>query len=605
MSQTGARVGTAEEESRDTLGKILAALSDGQNFKMEAGAGAGKTHSLIDTLQHILRVRARYLPREGQRVACITYTNVARNEIIRRTDDSPHIFAETIHGFLWEALSPFRKSLLREVPKLPGWGSLLEDQDSLEDFSVSYDLGFRGIHENGIRLHHDDIPALAIKLFPNLKFRRLIADRFPIILVDEYQDTPSGLAEAMIGDASNSRSGSAYGFFGDHWQQIYDKTCGSIDHLPVKLIQKRANWRSSQAVVHLLNGMRPELPQAAVSNAHIGAVTVYHTNSWAGTRGTHSKKGQIPDDVLKATLRWTVEDAQRRQQRDGAERDSKVLMLTHSSIASELGFANINRSFRRNEDFVRKNDDVVAFLLDVIEPCCDYFDNKQYGPMFDLLKRSRPRMTRRSDKTAWTGLFGTINSARSTGTVGDVMDILLEQNCFALPQAVTNRHRKWELACKDLEDGEGIVEPRSLANYEKFRSVSYREVLALREYVEENTPFSTQHGVKGAEYPHVLAVFGGGWTQYNFPEMLANFTQRDSLSLGSRKRFEKSRNLFYVACSRAKEDLVLLFTTELSNDALETLKAWVGDANIRDIQYSPEGAPLSSRRGLSPDAAST
>lgn len=36
MSQTGARVGTAEEESRDTLGKILAALSDGQNFKMEA-----------------------------------------------------------------------------------------------------------------------------------------------------------------------------------------------------------------------------------------------------------------------------------------------------------------------------------------------------------------------------------------------------------------------------------------------------------------------------------------------------------------------------------------------------------------------------------------
>ncbi|MFD3956748.1 3'-5' exonuclease [Streptomyces bacillaris] len=128
-----------------------------------------------------------------------------------------------------------------------------------------------------------------------------------------------------------------------------------------------------------------------------------------------------------------------------------------------------------------------------------------------------------------------------------------------------------------------------MASYGKFRSVNYREVIALRDYVEENTPFSTQHGVKGAEYPRVLAVFGGGWTQYNFPDMLANFSQRDSLSAQGRRRFERSRNLFYVACSRAQKDLVLLFTTQLSGSALETLKEWVGGVNIVDVQYSPEG----------------
>jgi DNA helicase-2/ATP-dependent DNA helicase PcrA len=594
MSQTDAGITTAEEESKETLHSILAALSDGRNFKMEAGAGAGKTHSLIDTLQHILRSRLRYLPREGQRVACITYTNVARNEIIRRTDDSPHVFAETIHGFLWEVISPFRKSLLREIPNLSGWDKILEGQTSLDECGVSYDLGFRGIHENTVRLHHDDIPALAIRLFVNQKFRNLVSDRFPIILVDEYQDTPSGLAEAMIGDPSATLHGASYGFFGDHWQQIYDKTCGSIDHLPVTLIQKRANWRSSQTVVGLLNSMRPELPQAAVSDAKHGSVTVYHTNNWAGVRGTHSKKGQIPDHVLKETLRWVTDDALRRQESWDTDRHPKVLMLTHSSIASELGFVNIDRSFSRNEDFVRKNDDVVAFLLDVVEPCCEYFSNKQYGPMFDLLKRSRPRMTRRSDKTGWTDLFKSINLARTEGTVGDVLDILLKQNYFALPQAVSNRHRRWELALKDLEDGQEITEPRRLVNYGNFRGVSYREVLALRDYVEENTPFSTQHGVKGAEYPSVLAVFGGGWTQYNFPEMLANFPHRESLSEQNRKRFERSRNLFYVACSRAQEDLVLLFTTELSSNALETLKTWVGEANIVDVHYSPQGTPINS-----------
>ncbi|MDP9609109.1 UvrD-helicase domain-containing protein [Streptomyces demainii] len=583
---------TAEGESKDTLLKILDSLSNRQSFKMEAGAGAGKTHSLIDTLQHILRNRPEYLPRNGQRVACITYTNVARHEIIRRTDGSPYILADTIHGFLWELISPFRKTLLEEIPSLPSWGGILDGETSLAGYSISYDLGFRRIGEQVVSLHHDDIPALAIRLFSNKKFRNLVSDRFPIILVDEYQDTPSGLAEAMLGEHSAESAKMTYGFFGDHWQQIYDKTCGSIDHLPLERIKKRANWRSSQAVVSFLNSMRPELPQAPVSDAKTGSVTIYHTNNWSGPRGTHSKKGQIPDEVIKETRQWIVEEAQNRHHGSGARPHPKTLMLTHSSIAAELGFGNIDRSFGRNEDFVRKNDDVVSFLLDVIEPCCDFFSNKQYGPMFDLLKRSRPRMKRRSDKTAWMDLFGSINNARATGTVGDVLNILFEQEYFSVPQAVTSRHRKWKLALRELDDKQQLSEPRRLVEYGNFRDVHYREVVALREYVEENTPFSTQHGVKGAEYPDVLAVFGGGWTQYNFAEMLANFHRRDRLNERDRRRFERSRNLFYVSCSRARNDLILLFTTELPQSALETLQEWVGGSNIIGVQFSAEGAPV-------------
>ncbi|MFH9987175.1 UvrD-helicase domain-containing protein [Streptomyces luteogriseus] len=584
MSQSVPGATTAEQESKDTLGSILAALDARSNFKLEAGAGAGKTTSLIDTLRHILENRPQYLPRDGQRVACITYTNVARNEIIRRTDGSPHVFAETIHGFLWEAISRFRKSLLQEVLTLPGWSGKLDGLSSLLDYEVSYDLGFRGIDENTVRLHHEDVPALAIRLFAKQKFRKLVADRFPIILVDEYQDTPAGLAEAMLGEHSGADS--VYGFFGDHWQQIYDKSCGSIDHLPVERLQKKANWRSSQAVVDFLNNMRPELPQAAVADAKLGSVTVYHTNEWSGPRGTHSKKGQIPDGALKDTLRWVAERS-RRHHVDEAKGAAKVLMLTHSSIATELGFGNIDRAFKRNEEYSRKNDDVVAFLLDIVEPCCEYFSNKQYGPMFDLLKRSRPRMRKRSDKTGWADLFAWINVAREWGTVGNVIDTLLSQEYFAVPQAVVSRHRKWELACRDLDEDQELTEPRRLVEYGKFRDVAYREVMALREYVEENTPFSTQHGVKGAEYPSVLAVFGG-WNMYNFPEMLASFPRRATLVGDDKKRFERWRNLFYVACSRAQEHLVLLFTTEIPSGGLETLKEWVGESNIVAVRYSKE-----------------
>lgn len=587
MMQTRSGITTAEEESEKALNTILAALESRSNFKLEAGAGAGKTTSLINALQCILSDRSKYLPRHGQRVACVTYTNVARNEIIRRTDASPHVLADTIHGFLWHIISPFSKTLLQEIPTLPKWDSILEGRTSLQGFTVTYDLGFRGIRDGVVRLHHDDVPALAVRLFSNRKFRSLVADRFPIIFIDEYQDTPAKLAEAMLSGDKDAPAGSTYGFFGDHWQQIYDGTCGSIDHLPVMPIQKNANWRSSSAVVHLLNEMRPELPQAPVADAKPGTVFVYHTNNWVGPRGSRSKKGQIPDSVLTQTLKWVEEDASRRYGKDQGERP-KILMLTHSSIASELGFGGVDRVFRYNEDYVRRRDEVVAFLLDAFEPACEHFRNKQYGQMFEVLKRSRPRMQKRSDKTGWVNLFTDLESARANGTVGDVLDLILAQKYFAPPQAVYDRQRKWERALREQDSSQNTALPRRLAEYGKFRSVRYGEVVALRQYVEENTPFSTQHGVKGAEYPIVLAVFGG-WTLYNFPRMLADFPNREALGGDDLKRFERSRNLFYVASSRARENLIALFTTELSKDALQTLESWVGASNITAVPYGSEG----------------
>ncbi|MGA5217421.1 UvrD-helicase domain-containing protein [Streptomyces cinereoruber] len=580
---------TADQESRHALREILAALDTRRNFKLEAGAGAGKTHSLIDTLRHILANRPEYLPREGQQVACVTYTNVARDEIVSRTDASPHVFAGTIHGFLWEIISGFQKTLSQEIDALPGWKQLLAEEGSVDGLSVSYDLGFRRIRDSVAWLHHDDIPALATRLFERKKFRSLVADRFPIIFVDEYQDTPAGLAEAMIGNTTFPPTGSTYGFFGDHWQQIYDRTCGKIDHLPVSAIDKRANWRSSPAVVSLLNHMRPELPQAPVPGRKIGSIAVYHTNSWTGPRGARSKKGQLPALTLKETLRHVTADARMRNLIPQSE-PLKNLMLTHASIATELGFGQINEVFKYNDDYVRKQDDVMAFLLETLEPACEFFRTKRFGLMLEALKRSRPHMRNRSDKIGWADLFQRIDEARDIGTVGDVLDIVLEQKYFSPPRAIHDRQRKWTEALNSLRSGEALSEPRQIVEYGKLRDVPYRQITALCDYVNEKTPFSTQHGVKGEEYPSVLAVFGG-WTRYNFPKMLADFPRSQYLSDEDRKRFERSRNLFYVACSRAQENLVMLFTTELSEEALRTLEEWVGPSNIIAVEYSADGAP--------------
>ncbi len=105
------------------------------------------------------------------------------------------------------------------------------------------------------------------------------------------------------------------------------------------------------------------------------------------------------------------------------------------------------------------------------------------------------------------------------------------------------------------------------------RVVSYREFVACWEFREEQTPFSTQHGVKGAEFPNVIvAVDDSAWSHYNVGNLLA-----DSEHLAS--RLERTRNLFYVCCSRPKSGLAVVFLSTPPDAAVDTAREWFGEAN--------------------------
>ena len=66
----------------DTLDNIIAQISANSSFVLEAGAGSGKTSSLIETLRYVVAKHGQDLLSRGQRVACITYTNVAKEEMV-------------------------------------------------------------------------------------------------------------------------------------------------------------------------------------------------------------------------------------------------------------------------------------------------------------------------------------------------------------------------------------------------------------------------------------------------------------------------------------------------------------------------------------------
>src|SRR5699024_6303764 len=123
-------------------------------------------------------------------------------------------------------------------------------------------------------------------------------------------------------------------------------------------------------------------------------------------------------------------------------------------------------------------------------------------------------------------------------------------------------------------------------------AVAYREIQALNEYLSNDTVFSTKHAVKGAEFDDVIVVLGRGWSKYDFSKMLATFPNRNAIDEKERASFERSRNLFYVAASRAKHNLSLLFVQQLDENALATLTSWVGKENIESIGFEDENTPL-------------
>lgn len=471
----------AERASEEALATLFAALDSRRNFKLEAGAGAGKTYSLIQALRRILKNKSVYLPRSDQRVACLTYTKVARDEIKARTDEDPAIFADTLHGFLWEMISPYQKALAAALRSSESWQERLAENPDISGLAIEYDLGIRGLHEDRITLHHNDIPEFAIQLFGNEKFRSLITDRFPIVFIDEYQDTPSGLAEAVLPGHGEDRTSPVVGFFGDHWQQIYDRTCGSIEHSSLTSIPKNANFRSDRSIVDFLNKLRPELPQAPRADADEGTVTVYHSNTWPGTRLGRNWKGQISQEATQACLEW-LQRASPSSTWIQNSKDLKVLMLTHATIANELGYPSLPGVFSSNDSFANKEDTVIEFLVDTVEPAMQAFSEHKYGKLFRLLGSKRPTLTAPKDKHRWSECFDSLISTSSTGTIGDVLDLLNSQNLFSVPTRVIKRGRDLEEALLALGPGEELEEPRKLVEHRSLRSVPYAEIGALRSY---------------------------------------------------------------------------------------------------------------------------
>ncbi|MCI1125089.1 UvrD-helicase domain-containing protein [Stenotrophomonas maltophilia] len=550
-------------------------LQDHRSFLLEAGAGAGKTYSLVEALENLIQHEGLKLRRNHQRIACITYTNAATAVIKSRIDGNPLVFVDTIHAFCWSLIRNFQPALRSLVAAMPEWEKKLAEADGIGIRIVEYELGHRRVTADTVTLHHDDVLALMVSLLPNAKFQALLAHRCPFVLIDEYQDTDvavmTSISEHLLGRAT----GPMIGLFGDHWQRIYDRTCGHVAHGALAEIGKKANFRSATKIVDVLNKMRPELPQAVRDEGFVGSAVAFHTNAWQGERRSGAGGGHWKDDLPAEAAHAYLDRLIKKLESDGwnlAPQRTKVLMLTHNILASEQGYDSIAKIFSYTDQFIKKEDPLIAFFCDVLEPGCAAFHHKRFGEMFSLLGGSTSAVSSHADKVAWSSSMEGLANIRLEGTIGQVLDYMIEHEHPRLPDAVLGA-----LAEADEWHGEEEEEPpRRIQQIRQLRDVPYKEVIALDRFIDGHTPFATKHSVKGDEFENVLVVFGRGWNKYNFDQFLQ--WSAEGVPAGKQDAFERSRNLFYVCCSRPTTRLALLFTQELSDVSLAILDNWFNGA---------------------------
>lgn len=563
----GVNYGLAKAEADKVDARIIEALKSGHSFRVEAGAGSGKTYSLNRVIEWIQANKWSAYNRKKQNVICITYTNAAVDVIAERLAKDSFILPSTVHSFAWNAIKQYQGVLIEAVTTNPDY--LPDEGDFNQVTEVAYTLGHR-YKENGVQhLYHDDVLKLFCQLLDNAKFRRVFADKYPLILIDEYQDSYKPIIDRFINFFIAKSTGPQFGFFGDAWQTIYqsNKACGEIKHEKIEVIKKGSNFRSAPRIVQLLNNIRPELPQKSAIDGFNGEVLVITCDDYSGARRTERNfKNELPAAEFKARLNTIVTKI---EQNTPADEDLKVLMITHKVLASQQGYEQLLDIL--NDALRNKEDPFLIFFADTIESIYHALDTSNTQLLFDTLGIKRYPITKKSEKTKWKTLYEQLTEVRTQKAI-DVLKTIIDSQLIPIPPKVDGWYRLYMDAPETMY--------ASKATIQQFLQLDYAQFIAVRDFLYPDAQFSTEHGVKGEEYDNVVFVISRGWNQYQFETYAPMITGHASIPKGKEASYERNRNLFYVCCSRPKKRLFFFVTVPIDSSFRTFLVKLAGEENI-------------------------
>lgn len=212
-----------------------------KSFLLFAGAGSGKTRSLVTLLERIVASQGRRLWLKGQSVRVVTFTNAACDEINRRLRFNPMVEVSTIHSFCWSMIENFhldikqwlKVDLARDIAELqqqelkgrPGTKashtrklSIASKERRLARLDEVHRFTYSPTGDNRGRdsLNHSEVLSITASFFQTAPtLGQILVTQFPIFLIDESQDTNQELMDALLYVQAANADSFCLGLFGD------------------------------------------------------------------------------------------------------------------------------------------------------------------------------------------------------------------------------------------------------------------------------------------------------------------------------------------------------------------------------------------------------
>lgn len=577
-------------------------LTSPKSFFLFAGAGSGKTHSLVQVLKKFRSENAQRLKLNGQKVGIITYTNAASDEIKRRLEFDSAFLVSTIHSFSWELVKPYQndikdwltenlqkeiieieveektgragtKASIERLAKIESKQRRLRSLESIKKFSYNPN----GTNSGRDSLNHSEVLSIASSFLLNRNLmQQILIKKFPILLIDESQDTRKELIESLFAVQDKFSSSFTLGLFGDTMQRIYmdgkpDLGIGLPDAWVTP--KKTINYRCPTRVVELINKIRSLVDgQIQTSYKELdGLVRLFLIDA----------NSQIDKNNLEVKLAKKMADISSDEKWRNLREDVKCLTLEHHMAASRGNFSDffepLYRSTNDNTGLLDGSMNGISFLLKQVLPLIVAKKTNDEYAVANIIKMFSPLISKQTLSNAQSqvenikkadlaikelsALWG--ENFNEDPILLNVLQSISKNKLFVIPEILSIVIDGY---AKDLgKDDANDKRDKLIEAWELSLKVPFSQLISYNEYISDKSAFGTHQGVKGLEFPRVMVILDDEEARgflFSYEKLLGakEMTDADKRNIkeGKETSIERTRRLFYVACSRAEQSLAIV-----------------------------------------------
>lgn len=570
-------------------------LTSPRSFFLFAGAGSGKTRSLVTALWHIQKTLSESLKLKGQRVGVITFTNAASDEIKSRLLFDPLIDVRTIHSFAWSLIEGLnhdirkwlRVELAADIERLQGeeargrkgtkasttrLSKITSKTNRLQNLNSIRRFVYSPTGDNRSRdsLSHAEVLQLTAHfLTQKPAMQAILAGRYPILLIDESQDTNKHLVDALFAVQTAQKGKFVLGLFGDMMQRIYnDGKEGLGENLPEgwSTPGKKLNYRCPRRVVTLINKVRSttdKQQQEPRSDAADGFVRLFILPSGLTDKAAAEQAAGRRIATITGDEEWAN------------PKSIKTLTLEHRMAATRMGFLEMFVPLYEVESwrtsFLEGSLPAARFFTADVLPLVKA---KQSGDRFAICRIAKalsPLLTPEAiraaeDKkaqlqkvTTAIDLLMMLWKDGADPTLLDVLRSVAQSNLLPIPLSL-QANAFGEGTLDKLDPAAEAPEDRQSERAEaidKFLKAPFSQVEPFADYLSGKAHFDTHQGVKGLEFDRVMVIMDDEEARgflFKYEDLFGGKSSGE-------KTVEATRRLFYVTCSRAKQSLALIAYT--------------------------------------------